>query len=156
MVNKALVIDDDAATLDLMKFNLKSEGFEVTTADRGEKGIKLVEDNDFDIILTDLNMPDFDGIEMVRRCKELSPETEIIMITGFSSTEKAIEATKAGAFYFLEKPVEFEELLVLVEKAVERKKQKVEIKELRDKVDQAELLTKALSAEVVRCRIFTK
>ncbi len=134
MANKALVIDDDAATLDLMKFNLKSEGFEVTTADRGEKGIKLVEENDFDIILTDLNMPDFDGIEMVRRCKELSPETEIIMITGFSSTEKAVEATKAGAFYFLEKPVEFEELLVLVEKAVERKKQKVEIKELRDKL----------------------
>ncbi len=134
MVNKALVIDDDAATLELMKFNLTSEGFEVTTAERGEKGIKLVEENDFDIILTDLNMPDFDGIEMVRRCKELSPETEIIMITGFSSTEKAVEAIKAGAFYFLEKPVEFEELLVLVEKAVERKKQKVEIKELRDKL----------------------
>ena len=134
MVNKALVIDDDAATLDLMKFNLEAEGFEVTTAERGEKGIKLVEENDFDIILTDLNMPDFDGIEMVRRCKELSPETEIIMITGFSSTEKAVEATKAGAFYFLEKPVEFEELLVLVEKAVERKKQKFEIRELRDKL----------------------
>ena len=134
MANKALVIDDDAATLDLMKFNLKSEGFEVTIAERGEKGIKLVEENDFDIILTDLNLPDFDGIEMVRRCKELSPDTEIIMITGFSSTEKAVEATKAGAFYFLEKPVEFEELLVLVEKAVERKKQTVEIKELRDKL----------------------
>lgn len=134
MRNKALVIDDDKATLDLMKFNLKAEGFEVVTADCGERGVKLVEENDFDIILTDLNLPDFDGIEMVRRCKELSPETEIIMITGFSSTEKAIEATKAGAFYFLEKPVEFEELLVLVEKAVERKKQKVEIKELRDKL----------------------
>ena len=134
MANKALIIDDDVSTLDLMKFNLKDKGFEVTTAERGEKGIKLVEDNDFDIILTDLNLPDFDGIEMVRRCKQSAPDTEIIMITGYSSTEKAIEATKAGAFYFLEKPVEFEELLVLVEKAVERKKQKSEIKELRDKL----------------------
>ncbi len=134
MANRALIIDDDVSTLDLMKFNLKDKGFEVTTAERGEKGIKLVEDNDFDIILTDLNLPDFDGIEMVRRCKQSAPDTEIIMITGYSSTEKAIEATKAGAFYFLEKPVEFEELLVLVEKAVERKKQKSEIKELRDKL----------------------
>ncbi|MGI8641311.1 MAG: sigma-54-dependent transcriptional regulator [Pyrinomonadaceae bacterium] len=134
MANKALVIDDDAATLDLMKYHLKAEGFEVTTAERGEKGIKLVEEDEFDIILTDLNLPDFDGIEMVRRCKEFAPDTEIIMITGYGSTEKAIEATKAGAFYFFEKPVEFEELLVLIEKAVERKKQTVEIKELRDKL----------------------
>ena len=134
MANKALIIDDDVSTLDLMKFNLKAKGFEVTTAERGEQGIKLVEDNDFDIILTDLNLPDFDGIEMVRRCKQYAPDTEIIMITGYSSTEKAIEATKAGAFYFFEKPVEFDELLVLIEKAVERKKQTSEIKELRERL----------------------
>ncbi len=84
-----------------MNYHLKAEGFEVITAERGEKGIKLVEENEFDIILTDLNLPDFDGIEMVRRCKEFAPDTEIIMITGFGSTEKAIEAIKAGAFYFL-------------------------------------------------------
>jgi len=134
MANKALIIDDDVSTLDLMKFQLNDEGFEVQTAERGEKGIKLVEENDFDIILTDLNLPDFDGIEMVRRCKELAPDTEIIMVTGFGSTEKAIEATKAGAFYYVEKPIEFEELMLLIGKAVERKKQSVEIKELRGKL----------------------
>ncbi|MDQ3180845.1 MAG: response regulator, partial [Acidobacteriota bacterium] len=111
MANKALVIDDDKSMLDLMKFQLETEGFEVTTADRGTKGLSYVEENEFDIILTDLNLPDIDGIEMVRRCKEFSPNTEIIMITGFGSVEKAIEATKAGAFYYVEKPVEFEELL---------------------------------------------
>jgi DNA-binding NtrC family response regulator len=79
-------------------------------------------------------LPDFDGIEMVRRCKEISPKTEIIMVTGFGSVEKAIEATKAGAFYYVEKPVEFEELLVLIEKAVERKHQAEEILELRGKL----------------------
>ncbi len=134
MANKALLIDDDVATLELMKFQLNAEGFTVKTAERGEIGLKIVEENEFDIILTDLNLPDFDGIEMVRRCKELAPDTEIIMITGFGSTEKAIEATKAGAFYYVEKPIEFEELLVLIEKAVERKKQAVEIKELRGKL----------------------
>lgn len=134
MANKALVIDDDVSTLELMKYQLESEGYKVITAERGAVGIKHVEENAFDIILTDLNLPDFDGIEMVRRCKELAPETEIIMVTGFGSTEKAIEATKAGAFYYVEKPIEFEELMLLIDKAVERKKQAVEIKELRGKL----------------------
>jgi two-component system, NtrC family, response regulator AtoC len=134
MVNKALVIDDDKATLELLKFQLESEGYQTTTAERGEKGLEYIKDGEFDIILTDLNLPDISGIEMVRRSKELSPLTEIIMVTGFGSVEKAIEATKAGAFYYVEKPVEFEELLVLIEKAVERKQQAAEIKELRGKL----------------------
>ena len=134
MGNKALIIDDDISTLELMKFQLEAEGFSVETADRGEKGIKFVEESEFDIILTDLNLPDFDGIEMVRRCKEISPDTEIIMITGFGSTEKTIEATKAGAFHYVEKPVEFEELALLIEKAIDRKRQSAEIKELRGKL----------------------
>lgn len=134
MANKALIIDDDVSTLELMKFQLEDQGFEVTTSDSGGRGLGLVEEKEFDIILTDLNLPDFNGIEMVSRCKEISPDTEIIMVTGYGSTEKAIEATKAGAFYYVEKPVEFEELIVLIEKAVERKQQTVEIRELRGKL----------------------
>jgi DNA-binding NtrC family response regulator len=134
MASKALLIDDDIPTLDLMKFQLDSEGFEVFTADNAEKGLSLIETNDFDIILTDLNLPGISGIEMVKRSKEIQPETEIIMVTGFGSTEKAIEATKAGAFYYVEKPIEFEELLVLIEKAIERKRQAAEIRELRGRL----------------------
>ena len=98
MANKALVIDDDRATLELLKYQLESEGFQTTVADCGEKGLSFIRENDYDIILTDLNLPDISGFEMVRQSKEISPETEIIMVTGFGSTEKAIEATKAGAF----------------------------------------------------------
>jgi DNA-binding NtrC family response regulator len=134
MANKALIIDDDKATLDLLKFQLEAEGFEAVTADCGAKGLNYVQDSEFDIILTDLNLPDINGIEMVRRLKESAAETEIIMVTGFGSMEKAIEATKAGAFYYVEKPVEFEELFVLIQKAVERKQQAAEIKELRGKL----------------------
>lgn len=131
MAYKALVIDDDVATLELMKFQLKDEGFEVTTSERGEKALEFVKETEFDIILTDLNLPDVNGIEMVRQCKQISPETEIIMVTGFGSMEKAIEATKAGAFYYVEKPVNFDDLRILITKAVERKQQAKEIKELR-------------------------
>ncbi len=131
MKKKALVIDDDIATLDLMRFQLESENFEVETAANGSKGLGFVEENKFDIILTDLNMPGMNGIEMVEKCKEISPDTEIIMITGDGSATKAMEATKAGAFYYVEKPVDLEELMVLIEKAIERKDQKAEIKQLR-------------------------
>ena len=134
MAYTALVIDDDKSTLDLLKFQLESEKFSVTTADCGLDGLNQIQGNNFDIILTDLNLPDISGIEMVKKSKEISPDTEIIMVTGDGSVEKAIEATKAGAFYYVEKPVEFEELLVLIEKAVERKQQAQEIKELRGRL----------------------
>lgn len=134
MAYKALVIDDDIATLELMRFQLKDEGFDVTTAERGNKALEFVRENEFDIILTDLNLPDVNGIEMVKQCKQISPDTEIIMITGFGSMEKAIEATKAGAFHYVEKPVNFDELILLIGKAVERKQQAKEIKELRGKL----------------------
>jgi DNA-binding NtrC family response regulator len=134
MAYKALVIDDDVATLELMKFQLKDEGFEVTIADRGTKAIEFVNETEFDIILTDLNLPDVNGIEMVKQCKQISPDTEIIMITGFGSMEKAIEATKAGAFYYVEKPVNFDDLRILIGKAVERKLMSKENKELRGKL----------------------
>ena len=131
---KALVVDDDKTTLELLKFQLDSEGFETLTAECGNDGLEFVRQNEFDIILTDLNLPDISGIEMVRSSKQISPQTEIIMVTGFGSTEKAIEATKAGAFHFVEKPVDFDELLLLIGKAVERKQQAREIQELRGKL----------------------
>ena len=134
MASKALIIDDDPSTLELMQFQLESEGFEVSTAENGEKGLLFIEETPFDIILTDLHLPDMSGIEMVKQSKKILPETEIIMVTGHGSTEKAIEATKAGAFYYIEKPVEFDELLILIEKAIERKQQTAEIRELRGKL----------------------
>lgn len=134
MTNSALVIDDDASTLEFMKFRLEDEGFTVTTSERGQKALELIRETEFDIILTDLHLPDLNGIEMVKQAKQISPDTEIIMITGYGSTEKAIEATKAGAFHYVEKPVVFEELSLLIDKAVERKQQAREIRELRGRL----------------------
>lgn len=134
MANKALVIDDDVSTLELMRFQLEAEGFEVSTAENGNTALNYLKEKKFDVVLTDLNLPDVGGIEIVKQIKETMPETEIIMITGFGSTEKAIEATKAGAFYYVEKPVDFDELLILIGKALERKQQAAEIRELRGRL----------------------
>lgn len=134
MKKRALIIDDDPSTLELMKFQLQAEDFFVITADTGNKGIDFIRELDFDIILTDLNLPDINGIEMVKKTKEISPNTEIIMITGDGSIEKAVEAAKAGAFHYVEKPIDFDELILLIHRAIERKEQAKEIENLRGKL----------------------
>lgn len=134
MAYKALVIDDDVATLGLLKYQLESEGFKVTTAENGTKGISFINDGEFDVIVTDLNLPDINGMEIARNSKNISPLTEIIMVTGHDSFENAIEAGKAGVSDFLTKPFNFDELFFRIQKAVERKKERTELKELRGKV----------------------
>jgi DNA-binding NtrC family response regulator len=131
---KVLVIDDDESMLELAVFHLQAQGYEAATAQTGEEGLRLAEASQFDLVLTDLQLPDLDGIQVVKKLKEQAPDCEIIMISGYGSVSKAVEATKAGAFYFVEKPVEFEELMLLIEKAVERGRQAAEIKQLRGRL----------------------
>ncbi len=134
MKKRALVIDDDVSTLELMKFQLEAEDFFVITTEIGLKGLEFIKELEFDIILTDLHLPDINGIEMVKKIKEISPNTEIIMITGDSSIEKVIEAAKAGAFHYVQKPIDFDELILLIHRAIERKQQAEEIQTLRSKL----------------------
>lgn len=123
--NKALVIDDDPLTLDLFEFQLASQGFQVATADSGAKGLELVQEHDFDVVLTDLNLPDINGIEMVRRSREIRPHTEVIVVTGEDSTERAVEAIRERAFDYIVKPVDFDKLFTVVRNAFERKRQTI-------------------------------
>lgn len=141
MSNRALIIDDDRLALDLLTFHLTSDDFQVDSADHGSKGLELAKANEYDVILTDLNLPDINGIEMVRRSKEISPPTEIIVVTGEDSAEKAIEATRMGAFGYIVKDGNYQGLMVDVRNAVERKKQTLinsqqarEIEELRGRL----------------------
>jgi two-component system, NtrC family, response regulator AtoC len=122
-LRKALIIEDDKNTLDLFTYQLSSEGFEVLKAETGAQGLELIEKEDFDVILTDLNLPDYNGIDLVARSRSLAPQTEIIVVTGNDSAEKAIEATRVGAFGYIVKPVDFGELMIDVRNAVERRQQ---------------------------------
>lgn len=132
---KVLVIDDDPAMLDLTRFHLEKSGYEVMVADTGAQGLRLIAECRPQVALTDFKLPDIfpeaDGIKLVTKLKEASPGTEVIMITGFGSVDVAIEAIKAGAFYFTEKPVEYEELMALIQRAIERGRQAEEIERLR-------------------------
>lgn len=128
---KVLVIDDDPNTLDLMQFQMRSAGYDVATAWSGSEGLRIIGEQKFDVVMTDLQLPDLDGIELVKLIKELSPDTEIIMITGYGSYATAVEATKAGAFDFVEKPVNFDRLQVSINNALALSQQREENKQLR-------------------------
>src|SRR5262249_9941739 len=112
----------------------KAQGHESARAQTGAQGIELAQHDRFDVALLDLHLPDIDGIELVKRLKQISSDTEIIIISGYGSVSKVVDATKAGAFYFVEKPVEFEELVVLIDKAIEHRQQAEEIKQLRGRL----------------------
>ena len=135
-IAKILVVDDDVALRRLMQVNLIGLDYEVLIAGTGEEGLKILAEQNIDVALLDLQLPDIDGIELVQQSRQHAPNTEIIVITGFGTVTKASAATRAGAFYFLEKPVDFDELQILLEKALERQQQNQELTRLRKKAEE--------------------
>lgn len=112
-----LLIEDDTRAAAALEKLLKSEGYAVAVAHRGDQGLSRAQVEDFDAVITDLRLPGMDGLEVVRRLHAAKPRLPIILITAFGSTETVIEATKKGAFEYLVKPFEMEDLLAITAKA---------------------------------------
>src|SRR6185369_10166168 len=128
---KILVVDDDPTITDGLKLILGNSGYYVRTASTGSEVLRLFEQDNFALVLVDLQLPDQEGLDVLRQIKQQSPNSEVIIITGYGSIDKAVEATKSGAFYFVEKPFEPEGLMVLIEKALERRRILAESETLR-------------------------
>src|SRR5712671_5297276 len=118
---RVLVVDDEPMMSDSLRQHLADEGYAVDTAASGAEAIDLFDTGAHHLAICDLQLPDMDGLTLLRHMKDAKPTTEVIVVTGYGSVQTAVEATKAGAFYFVEKPFDFEELLPLVEKALERR-----------------------------------
>src|SRR5712692_8707485 len=118
---RILVIDDEPMMADSLSQHLVEEGYAVDTVATGAQAIDLFDGGAHHLVICDLQLPDMDGLTLLRHMKDSRPTTEVIVVTGYGSVQTAVEATKAGAFYFVEKPFDFEELLPLVEKALERR-----------------------------------
>lgn len=114
-----LVIDDEERIRKGCRKVLSREGFDVETADGGERGLKMIEEKHYDIILLDLMMPSLSGFDVLARVKALHPDSVIIVISGYATVEHSIEAMKRGAFDFIPKPFTPEQLRLLVTKAIE-------------------------------------
>jgi DNA-binding NtrC family response regulator len=118
---RVLAIDDEPAMTEWLKILLEHAGYEVKTALIGARGEEFFKSWHPDVVVTDMLLPDVDGIDLVRKFKQLDPEAEVILISGQGNIPRSVEAVKAGAFDFLEKPVDAERLLDKLEKAIKQK-----------------------------------
>ncbi len=131
--NKILVVDDEPSITDGLRLLLGAEGYNVEVASSFGTARSMLERLTPDLVITDLQLPDDrqGGLSLLRLVKERSPDTEVIVITGHATVSEAVEATKSGAFYFVEKPFEPEQILLLVDKAIERQRLVSESESLR-------------------------
>ena len=128
---RILVVADETAMADSLKLNLTREGYSVDTAATGAKAIEIFDLGEHHVAICDSHLPDMDGLAVLRHMKDTQPTTEVIAVTGYGSMQRSVAAAKAGAFYFVEKPFDFEELRLLVERALERRELMAETANLR-------------------------
>jgi DNA-binding NtrC family response regulator len=138
MSTKGLVhiIDDEPVIHDVLGQLLTSEGYEVELSSSGEEALEKFPSPSFDVVLLDLLMPGMDGIEVLRKIKKIDPAVPVIIITAYGSVESAISAMKIGALDYVQKPFKHDDLLLALEKAVERKRLQDENVRLRDELRQ--------------------
>lgn len=117
MSEKVLLVDDEEEFLEIMSERMAARGMEVTCASSAEKAISLLEKESFDAIVLDFQMPEIDGMEALKAMKKKRPESQIILLTGYATIEKSVEAMKIGASDFLEKPADIEALAEKIKKA---------------------------------------
>src|SRR5581483_11660507 len=130
-MEKILIVDNEKSMRDFLSIVLKKEGYLVETAEDGDHALKCFEKDIFDLVLTDIKMPRMGGLELLKALKGVSPETVIVMMTAFASTETAIEAMKEGAYDYLTKPFQIDEVKLIIKNALERKKLRQENTTLR-------------------------
>lgn len=133
---RVLVIDDDAAHASTVAEALESVDYDCTVATTGKSGAALIDKDDFDVVLTDLKMGDFDGLSIVRKVRERLPEAEVLVLTGFGDVKTAVEAMKLGAAHYLLKPIDLGELRSIVGRAAERLQLARENRELRRQLEE--------------------
>jgi DNA-binding NtrC family response regulator len=118
---RVLAVDDEEVVCESIRRVLSGEGYDVETTTSPREGVEFLRRENFDLLLVDIKMPEMDGIEVLRRARDVSPETEVLIVTGYASIDTAVEAIKLGAFDYLEKPVSPPQLLVAAARALERK-----------------------------------
>lgn len=131
MSARILFIDDDRTGCEVALFHLRKAGYEVIAAFDGTEGLSLFSSSKFDLVVTDMKMPGISGIEVLRRVRKQAPGVPVLVITAFVNVEIAVEAMKEGAYDFIGKPFYRDQLLLSVEKALERQRLAEEVRDLR-------------------------
>lgn len=117
-----MVVDDEKSMRDFLKIFLKQEGYSVQCAPSGRNAFELLEKMEFDLVITDIKMPDINGVDVLKKVKSLSLNTPVIMITAFASNETALEALNEGVYDYITKPFNVGELRIIIRRALEKKR----------------------------------
>ncbi|MFD2203501.1 sigma-54-dependent transcriptional regulator [Shivajiella indica] len=133
---KILIIDDEKVIRSTLKEILEYEKYEIAEAQDGEQGLKMIQEEDYDLVLCDIKMPKMDGIEVLEQASKLEKQPQFIMISAHGSIETAVDATKKGAFDFIPKPPDLNRLLLTVRNALDKKHLVSETKVLKKKLSQ--------------------
>ncbi|MEW6365798.1 MAG: sigma-54 dependent transcriptional regulator [Acidobacteriota bacterium] len=131
---RILIVEDEAIARENLDHVLRKEGYATVTAAGGAAAIRELESAEFDLVFTDLRMPDFDGMQVMERAKQLWPDTEVIVITGYATVASAVEAMHKGAYHYIPKPYEIDEVRIVARRAVERRALRREVTQLRQEV----------------------
>ncbi len=118
---RILVVDDELSMREFLQIMLEGEGYPVECAKNGQEAVSLIQKVFFDLVISDIRMPGMDGIEVLKKVKELSPETVVIMISAYATTQTAVTAMKLGAYDYIPKPFNIEEIKLIIHKALEKK-----------------------------------
>ena len=132
--SEILFVDDEKDLLVTVEEYLSQKGYNITVVDSGLKALELTKKSRFDILITDLNMPEVNGIDLLKAVKEYQPEIEVIILTGYGSIETAVEALKLGSCDYLQKPIKLDRLKVLIDRTLEKRSLKEENLFLRSRL----------------------
>lgn len=123
---KVLIVDDERDFVEMFSLRLEQQGEKVSTAYSGKDALKVLDHEAIDVVILDIRMPGMDGIDTLKQIKQLHPIVEVILLTGHGSTETAVEGMKLGAFDYLMKPADFEDIKLKLENARKRKDEQEE------------------------------
>jgi two-component system response regulator AtoC len=116
-----LIVDDDEVMQQTLSDVLRKRGYEIFSVSSGNGALPVIKKNIIDLVLLDMKLPDVDGLEVLKKIKELDTEILVIMMTAYSDVQTAVSAMKSGAYHYINKPFELEELKLLIEKGLETK-----------------------------------
>ena len=145
---RILIVDDEKVALKNLEHVMRKEGYEVTGTESGPIALRLLEEQQFDVVLTDLRMEKVDGMQILKKCRDLYPDTEVVIITGYATLESAVDTMKHGAFYYVAKPFKLEEVRKVVKEAVEKVRLKKENIELREQLEKYQGKVKIITQDV--------
>lgn len=115
-----LIVDDESSILQLFQLSLQKQNYQVDTVKSGQEAVQKIKNSFFDLVLTDLSMPGMDGIELLKKVKEISPESMVVLMTAYGTTKTAVEAIKLGAYDYLTKPVGLDDLQKTIQNAISK------------------------------------